>query len=656
MLGALLIVVCIGLGLVSYYTATNAVYTTAKELSTKTAVESARVVEERINTRFRELLAIANSELISDPNISFEEKMDFLEKEAARGGYMSLGIGDTEGNTLTMARTMISLKERDYYQEALSGKSVVTDPIISREDNKTLIVNYAVPIHDSGRRVIGVLIGARHGDELSAITNDIVLGETGRAFMVNQIGMTVAHENEEAIRSADNILDNLEGDNSLKTLADVITRMIGGETGFGEFSYEGIEQFAAFTPVNNSNWFLAVTVPKDEILSSLDSLKRGIVIGSFLFLILGLIIIQIVTSFFAKQIKGIADDLSIISNGDFRKEEGIKAKKGKDEIADTYKSMAIMRESVGNMIKSIKEASLTINKDAQSLNAVAQQMSLTSDHVAGAISETSDAVNQQAKGLESINEAMFNFDRKLGGIVKNIEDIDVNAQGINRMSTKGNEDMQLLIESIKKMGETFSDFINKIQGFNININKVTEITKLIDGIAEQTNLLSLNAAIEAARAGEAGKGFAVVADEIRKLAEQSQGSLQAINQLINNITTDAEFIIETTNDMNDELHSQAKVTERAIDSYKLIVEAIQDIGGKIQNTNIVAVEINNDKTNILNKLEDASGVAEEVAASSEEISAASEEMAASSEEVATSAKRMMELVDNMQEQVDQFKI
>ena len=73
--------------------------------------------------------------------------------------------------------------------------------------------------------------------------------------------------------------------------------------------------------------------------------------------------------------------------------------------------------------------------------------------------------------------------------------------------------------------------------------EVAGIKKVIFSISEQTNLLALNASIESARAGEAGKGFAVVADQIRELSEQTKKSTEQIEQIVEQLNSNADVKI-----------------------------------------------------------------------------------------------------------------
>jgi methyl-accepting chemotaxis protein len=76
----------------------------------------------------------------------------------------------------------------------------------------------------------------------------------------------------------------------------------------------------------------------------------------------------------------------------------------------------------------------------------------------------------------------------------------------------------------------------------------------------------------------------------------------------------------------------------------------------IEEVSVSASSINEEKGNIINKIESLSSVAQEVSASSEEISASSEQMSASAEEVTSTAQMLTVMTGNMNTEVNKFKL
>jgi methyl-accepting chemotaxis protein len=655
-IGALVLVVALGLGFTANYFASDTVRKEAEKSITQITDLDAAEVKTLVEGRLEVLYEVANREKVRTMNWNLQ-KEDLLD-DVERLGYLDLAVVTPDGKArYVLGDTVSELGDRDYVKKAFNGEKNVSDVLISRVTNSAVLM-FAVPI-ERGGETVGVLIARRDGAALNDVTDTMGIGEEGYVYVVNREGTIVSHPTRDYVMSQLNIIEEAKSDDTFKEVAAMLETTLVEERGLGDYEFKGRNMYGGYAPVPGTDWILINVALEEEFFEGLIEMQRVLLFASIAFVLIGIIISVLLGKSIASPITYLSEELIKISKYDLTEdsdEQGEKIRKKQDEIGKIAKAVKEMRKNLKHLIHEINDSAANVSASSEELTATSNQVSLASDEVAKTIEEIAGGATDQARetteGAEEINV--------LGDIITSeielVKILNDSAKTVDTLKEEGFVVLKDLEEKTNENNNASREVQEIIIDTSKNADKIEAASDMIKGIAEQTNLLALNASIEAARAGEAGKGFAVVADEIRKLAEETNQFAGEISQTIASLSRMTNQGVKTMEKAGKIVTEQKKSLDNTHDKFEGISEAIEAVKNVVLELNESTDLMMEKKTQIINVIENLSAISEENAASTEEASASVEEQTASMAQISEASEELSKLAEGMQASIARFKI
>ncbi|MGM0502732.1 MAG: bifunctional diguanylate cyclase/phosphodiesterase [Bacillota bacterium] len=235
--------------------------------------------------RKRDLEIYANTEIMK--NNTWNEKRNYLQNELANRveEYYFFFLADESGNySTTFEDNAGNISDRKYFNEVIEGqgKTVISDPVISKSTSRPIIVIGTAIYFDKNKGLLAAVIRL---NELAVHINKYNNKENGvYSFLMNNQGEVIAHPDQEKFEGY-----FLNDSNSSLYFPDEFKKnIISNDSGDFKFSINNIEKHAFYHNIpETDNWKIVTVSPQNYLQGLINDLNNKIFLTAIIVILLG---------------------------------------------------------------------------------------------------------------------------------------------------------------------------------------------------------------------------------------------------------------------------------------------------------------------------------------------------------------------------------